>query len=153
VKRRPFEGELGFTLVETVVAAALTSVTAFTLVAAVLGALHATARSSREANLTDHALNILSDLREATAYDANALNKIEGQTVSSTFPDDAASTPSRLTASVTVTRDSASNTVFASVTVGDSGGATATEKQVLFVEAPAPGSVIDQETPSPGSGG
>jgi hypothetical protein len=38
------------------------------------------------------------------------------------------------------------------VTVTDANGESVTEQQTLYFEAPAPGSVIDQATPTPAAG-
>jgi prepilin-type N-terminal cleavage/methylation domain-containing protein len=142
----------GFTLLETLVATALTATLILSVSAAVLGSLHATVQLGERAELTDHALNILSDLRETTAYNANALAAMTGRTVTTTFRADA--TNARvLTATIGVALSGPSGPVVASVTVADPNGESVTEQQTLFVEAPAPGSVIEQATPTPAAGG
>ena len=139
----------GFTLLECMVATILTSALALSLARAVLDNLHATARSDSRANLTTHALNILSDLREATAYDSDALKRIAGRTTAATFPVEYGNGDSTLTATINVAPGSGSGPLWASVTVTDATGVSVTERQSLSVEAPAPGSVIDQTTPAP----
>jgi type II secretory pathway pseudopilin PulG len=141
----------GFTLLETLVATALTVTLILSVTAAVLGSLHASARLGERAELTDHALNILSDLRETTAYDANALTAMTGRSVTTTFPADA-SNARVLTATIGVAQSGPSAPVIASVTVTDANGESVTEQQTLYFEAPAPGSVIDQATPTPAAG-
>lgn len=143
--------QAGFTLLETLVATALSTSLALAIVSAVLASMHATARVNDQAELTDHALNILSDLREATAYDTGVLAKVGGRTALTTFPANASPNARMLTATVSVSRAANSTTpVVATVTVSEDGGASVTETQALFVEAPAPGSVIDAATPTPG---
>jgi type II secretory pathway pseudopilin PulG len=143
----------GFTLLETLMATGITTALAFAVTAAVLGSMRATARLDERAELTDHALNILSDLRETTAYDATALAKMTGRTVRTTFPSNASSGAIVLTATIGVSQAAPNAPVVASVTVQDPNGESVTEGQTLFVEAPAPGSVIDEATSAPAGGG
>lgn len=147
------ESQRGFTLLETVIASALSCAVALSVAGAALGALHATARLERTANVTDHALNILSDVREATAYDSEALSKLVGREVTTTFSDGDPLTPSTMTATIAVAQTVASGPISAAVTVTDSTGVSVTERQIMFAEVPAPGSVIDAATPSPAPGG
>jgi type II secretory pathway pseudopilin PulG len=147
------EAQRGFTLLETVIGGALSCAVALSLAAAALGTLHASARLERTANVTDHALNILSDLREATAYDSAGLRNIVGRTVTTTFSDGDAVKPSTMTATIAVARVGPLGPIFAAVTVKDPAGVSVTERQILFAEVPAPGSVINAATPSPAAGG
>jgi hypothetical protein len=103
--------------------------------------------------VTDHALNILSDLREATGYDSEALRRLVGRAVTTTFSDGDPLKPSTLTATIAVAQTGASGPIFALVSVTDPAGVSVTEKRIMFAEAPAPGSVIDAATPSPAPGG
>jgi Tfp pilus assembly protein PilV len=153
VRRQRNERQRGFTLLETVIAAALSSAAVLSLAAAALGTLHTTARLERMANVTDHALNILSDLREATAYDPEGLRKLLGRKITTTFSDGDALKASTMTATIAVAQAGAAGTITAAVTVTDPTGVSATESQILFAEVPAPGSVIDAATPSPAPGG
>jgi Tfp pilus assembly protein PilV len=140
----------GSTLLEALVATALTAALILSASAAVLGVLHATASGAERTALTEHALNVLSDLREATAYDGKALVRIAGRTATSTFLTSAVpGEATRLSTTVSVVQASASTPPVATVTVADPSGAGVTLRQALFAEAPAPGSVVDQSSPTP----
>lgn len=150
--------ERGFTLLETLVASSLASALVMAITASLLGTMHAIARIADRAALTDHALNILSDLRESTAYDdspfaGTELAKLAGHTVSATFPASAAENAPKLTATIAVSKPATLETpVVATVTVSDAEGVSVTETQTLFVEAPPPGSIVDAPTPVPSTG-
>jgi type II secretory pathway pseudopilin PulG len=153
VKVEACRRQAGFTLLETVVATTLTAAFSLCVFAAVASSLHAVDRLDERANLADHALNILSDLREATAYDQVALKQITGRTVSTTFPSSMLTTTAEtLRARLSVTQASATLPIFATVTIVDAAGNTVTERQTLSNEAPVPGSVIDAATASPSPG-
>ena len=62
----------GFTLIEATVATALTCAVVLGICSAVVSTLRANATLAERAGLADDALNVLSDLRVATAYDADA---------------------------------------------------------------------------------
>jgi Tfp pilus assembly protein PilV len=145
--------ERGFTLLETLVATGMTTALVLSVTGAVLGSMRASAQSGERAELTDDALNILSDLRQTTAYDASALANMTGRTVTSTFPASTERGASMLTATIAISQSGPSAPVVASVTVADLHGVSVTEGQTLFVEAPPPGSVIDEATQAPGNGG
>jgi prepilin-type N-terminal cleavage/methylation domain-containing protein len=133
----------GFTLLETVVALGITSSVVLGVAGAVLHATHASAQLARRDGLADDALNVLSDLRVATAYDAAALARLAGRTYVSTVVRDGRT----LTVAVDVTRGGAGAPIVASATVTDATGATATESEPLDVAAPAPGSPVEQPSP------
>lgn len=137
--------ERGFTLLEAAVATALTCAVVLGLVATVARTLHANATLVERAALTDDALNVLSDLRATTAYDADALARIAGRTTNATIVSDGQ------TIAVTVAVGSAgpATPVIANVTVTNGSGESATLSRQLYVEAPAPGSVIDEPSPAP----
>jgi hypothetical protein len=142
--------ERGFTLLETLFAAGLTTAFVVSVLAAVLGSMHSSATLAERAELTDHALNILSDLREATAYGEGTATRIAGRSVVTSFPADALPGAAQLTAAIGVSPPAHDGSVVASVTVTDAHGVNVTESQTLFYEAPVPGSAIDQ--PGPGGG-
>jgi hypothetical protein len=150
--------ERGFTLLESLAAGALASALVMAITASLLGTMHATARIADRAALTDHALNILSDLRESTAYDdspfaGTELAKLAGRTVSATFGASASDNAPTLTATIVVSQPATPEApVVATVTVSDAEGVSATETQTLFVEAPPPGSIVDGPTPTPSTG-
>ena len=138
-------GERGFTLLEAAVATALVCFAMLAASSAVLNALHASARTAARAALADDALSILADLRATTAYDAAALANAVGRSYTSNVVRGGET----LAVAVSVTRASANAPVVAEVTVTDPNGTSATERQTLYVEAPSPGSVIDQPSPGP----
>ncbi len=137
--------ERGFTLLEAAIATALTCAVVLGLVATVAHALHANATIAERAALTDDALNVLSDLRAATAYDAGALAQMTGKTTNATIVRNGQS----LAVVVAVGGSGPATPVIANVTVTDPNGESATISRQLYVEAPAPGSVIDEPSPAP----
>jgi len=150
--------ERGFTLLEALVAGALASALVIAITASLLETMHATARIAERAALTDHALNILSDLRESTAYDGSPytgtkLAMLAGHTISATFQANAVENAPSLTATIALSQPPTRDTpVVATVTVSDYEGVSATETETLFVEAPPPGSIVDGPTPTPNAG-
>ena len=138
-------GERGFTLLEAAIATALTCAVALGVCAAVLRALHADAMLAERAALADDALNILADIRSATAYDAGALAQIAGRTTNATIVRNGQT----LSVTIDVGAGGGTTPVVAQVTVTDANGNAATETRQLYVEAPAPGSVIDEPSPAP----
>jgi hypothetical protein len=115
----------------------------------VLGMLHSLAIATDRTALADDALNVLADLRAATAYDATFLGKLAGRSATEklTLPSLQRTRTVTLTTSVTA----AGNGVYvAHVTAVDRDGTTVTEQAMLTQEAPAPGSVVDDSpTASP----
>ncbi len=144
------ERQAGFTLIETVVAATLMAAFSLCAFGAITSSLHAIDRLDERTSLADHALNILSDLRESTAYDQAALKQITGRTVTSTFSTAVATVPPQtFRALLSVTQVAATSPIVATVTIIDAAGNTVSERRTLVNEAPAPGSVIDATTASP----
>ncbi len=137
--------ERGFSLLEVTIAGALVSFVVLGVSSAVLHSLHATAMLAAHEALADDALNVLSDLRAATAYDGDALARIAGRSSSASIVRDG----KPVTITVSIGAADANGAAIAQVTATDALGATATEQQTLYVEAPAPGSVIDQPSPAP----
>lgn len=139
-------GERGFTLLEAILAIALSTAVAFGVSAAVLGSLHATSGVVARGALTDDALNVLSDIRTATAYDAPLLASLVGRSSTGTIVRNG----KRLTVDVAVTQAVLHAPIVAHVTVSDENGVRASEQQQLYSEAPAPGSVVAQPSAAPG---
>jgi prepilin-type N-terminal cleavage/methylation domain-containing protein len=137
--------ERGFTLLEATIAIAILGFVFLTVSSAVVQTMHANATLVARAGLADDAQNVLADIRATTAYDADALAAITGRTYATTIVRDNRT----LAISVAIARASASAPVIAEVTVTDPNGTSATERQQLYVEAPAPGSVIDEPSPGP----
>jgi len=139
------KGQRGFSLLEVTIAGALVSFVVLGVSSAVLNSLRATATLTAHEALADDALNVLSDLRAATAYDGDALAHIAGRNSTATIVRDG----KPVTIAISIGPADANGAVVAKVTATDATGATATEQQTLYVEAPAPGSVIDQPSPGP----
>ena len=95
------------------------------------------------ATLTGDALDVLADLRAATAYDARALARVAGCRYTATVVRDGGT----LSITVAVDRERTGVPTIAHVTVSDANGVTATADRELYAEAPAPGSVV--AVPSP----
>lgn len=149
--------ERGFSLLEVVVATALTAFVIIALASAVAKSIHGTSLVETKVAMRTDALNVLADLRAATAYDAGALQKMVDRTASMTIAHSASDIE---TISVRVTVEA--NRVPSPLTQGSSGpatisapvdiaeatvtelGETVTERQVLYAEAPTPGSSVDQ---------
>ena len=136
--------ERGFTLLEAAIATALVSFVVLAVSAAALQAMHGSATLAAREALTDDALNVLADLRATTAYDPNALANLPGRSYVASVVRDGET----LSVAVSIAQSGANAPLVASVTVTDPNGASATESQQLYLEAPAPGSVIDQPSPS-----
>ncbi len=135
----------GFTLLETAIAIALVCSVVLGASAAVVRAAHANAAFAKRAALSNDARNVLSDLRVATAYDSAALQRLGSRNYTTSFVRDGAP----LTISVAIAPGGASAPSIARVTVSDASGDAVTEERPLYDEAPAPGSVVDQPSPSP----
>jgi len=142
-------GQRGFTLLEAAIATALTAFIVLAVSAAVLQAMHATSKLAARAALNDDALNVLADLRTATAYDSTALARIVGRSYTTNVVRDGET----VSVSVNVTQSGAKAPIEAEVTATDPSGTSATEERQLYLEAPAPGSVIDQPSPAPSASG
>jgi prepilin-type N-terminal cleavage/methylation domain-containing protein len=142
---RIVRSERGFTLLETAIAIALVCSVVLGASAAVVRATHANADFAERAALSNDARNVLSDLRVATAYDGAALRRLGSRTYTSQIVRDGVP----LTVAVAIRPSGASAPSVASVTVSDARGESATEERPLYDEAPAPGSIVDQTSPSP----
>jgi prepilin-type N-terminal cleavage/methylation domain-containing protein len=136
----------GFTLLEALIAIAVTSVAVLGVAGAVLGMLRSLALETDKTALADDALNVLADLRAATAYDGAFLAKLAGRSASQTLTLAGPSGPRSITVTTTVS-PKGDGVYVASVTAANAGGVAVTEQAVLTQEAPAPGSVVD-DTPT-----
>jgi prepilin-type N-terminal cleavage/methylation domain-containing protein len=134
----------GFTLLETAIAIALVCSIVLGASAAVVRATHANAAFAARAALANDARNVLSDLRVATAYDGATLRRLGSRTYTASIVRDG--TP--LTVGVEIRQSDASTPSVARVTVSDANDDAATVERPLYDEAPAPGSIVDQPSPS-----
>jgi hypothetical protein len=132
-------------LLETAIAIALVCSVVLGASAAVVRAAHANASYAERSALDNDARNVLSDLRVATAYDGAALQHLGSRTYTASIVREG----TQLTVGVEIRQSGASATSVARVTVSDANGDTATEERPLYDEAPAPGSIVDQPSPSP----
>ncbi len=130
----------GFSLLEVLVATALTTAVMLAVTAAVLNSLHGTALAQERSALTDDAANALVDLRSATAYDHTLLATLAGRT-SQTMVAQPPSPPVTLT--LTIGSAKGTSPLLATATASD-GAQSVTEHRELYQEAPAPGSVVPQ---------
>jgi prepilin-type N-terminal cleavage/methylation domain-containing protein len=144
------ESERGFTMIEVLVAIAITAIAVYGISAAVLGAMHAQADSSIKASLDDDALSVLSDVRMMTVYDPAMLDKLSGKStvMTRTLPGGALETITVAVAGhaavLTAGVPTSASTEVATVTA-TSGSLAATERVTLYQQAPSPGSVVDEE--------
>jgi len=146
--------ERGFSLLETVIAIALTTAVLLAVTAAVTHSLHASAQETLKIELRDDALSALADLRASTAYDDALLRRIVGKTSTVTLTRPAGAPTETITLAVssvpsktTTARPTAGNN-FVAVATATQNAASVTERQTLYFEAPAPGSSVDQ-SPAP----
>ena len=142
---RIVRAQRGFTLLETAIAIALVCSVVLGASAAVVRAAHANATFVERAALSNDARNVLSDLRIATAYDGAALQRLGSRTYTASIVRDGAP----LTIAVAIAPSGTSAPSVARVTVSDASGDAVTEERPLYDEAPAPGSVVDEPSPSP----
>ena len=137
-------------MVEAVMAIALMALCAGTVMGAVVLVQHQLAIATPSAELLSSAQNVLTDLRAATAYDAAALNALDGR--SETF-DIVEPAPGRsaqpLHISVRIARVSADAALVASISVRNARGQSVNIASTLVQEAPAPGSIVPAATPTP----
>lgn len=133
-------GERGFSLLEVLIATALTTVVMLAVSAAVINSLRTTALAEERSRLADDAANALVDLRSATAYDPNLLQALATHSSQTTIAK-----PPSPTVTLTLTLGAANGTgpVLATATATD-GLQIVTEHRELYEEAPAPGSVVQQ---------
>jgi type II secretory pathway pseudopilin PulG len=148
--RRGETAQAGFLLIEAVVSVALVAIVVAAALGAVAALTHAAARTLPDAALTSTAANVLTDLRAATAYDAEALVVLAGKhaefDADEPAPDGAVA---RVHVSVAVSRSADGGAPTATVTVGSAAGRSVTLAATLVQEAPPPGSVVAPPTTSP----
>jgi prepilin-type N-terminal cleavage/methylation domain-containing protein len=146
--RRGYErierSQRGFTLLETAIGIALVCSVVLGASAALVRAAHANTASVERDALSNDARNVLSDLRVATAYDG-AVQRLGSRTYTASIVRGGAP----LTIAVAIAPSGPSAPSVARVTVSDANGDAVTEERPLYDEAPAPGSVVDQPSPSP----
>jgi prepilin-type N-terminal cleavage/methylation domain-containing protein len=136
----------GFTLLEALIAIAVTSVAVLGVAGAVLRMLHSLAVETDKTALADDALNVLADLRAATAYDGDFLAKLAGRNASRKLTLAGPAGPRTITVTTTIT-PKGREVYVAGVTAAAVDGTAVTEQAVLTQEAPAPGSTVD-DTPT-----
>jgi len=149
-RTEPRRGERGFTIIEVLVAIAITAIAVYGVSGAVLGAMHAQADSTMKSSLDDDALAVLSDVRMMTVYDPAMLQKLSGKSTvmnrklpggaTETISISVAGQAAVLTAGVPTSASSEVATVTAT-----SGTQSATERMTLYQQAPSPGSVVDEQ--------
>lgn len=137
--------ERGFTLIEAVVAIALTAVVTLALAAAVTHAMHAASISTTSLGLRDDALDVLADLRAATTYDPVLLARMVGRSSTATLALHSGAIDETVTVRVDPApgRPSISLAAVATATVVR-GDARVTEHATLYAQAPPPGSTVAQ---------
>jgi len=127
------DGQRGFSLIEVLAASALTIAVILAVSGAVLASLHATALADDRAALADDALNVITDVRAATAYDAALLARLAGRSATTSVPRASGGLET-----IAVAIDAGARPTV-TVTASD-GAVSATERQRLYNEAPPPGS-------------
>ncbi len=143
--------ERGFSLLEVLVATALTIAVVLVITSAVLGSLRATALAAGKATLAEDAADALVDLRQATAYgvasadakDTPLLAKLVGHTATMQRQR---SNDVTETITLSVIQAKPNGPIVAEATASD-GSRSDTERRTLFYEAPAPGSTVSEAAP------
>lgn len=149
MRRVDARNERGFSYAEVLVATGITLGVVLALSGAVASALHGIARVEERTRLQDDALDTLADVRAIAAYGdglpqdraAHVLPSLFGRTSRHTIvrPD---GTRETIEIAVDARPADASQTVAAVTASAD--GMSVTERQVLFYEAPAPGSTVTE---------
>ena len=146
---RKRESERGFSLIEVIVAAALTAFVMIAIASAVAASAHSAALVDTKTRMRADALNVLTDLRAITVYDKAMLAQMTGKSTSMKIThsaDDIETIEVGVTIEPSVVRNSdgtsATNTAsVANVKITEFGNSVS-ERATLFHEAPAPGSVV-----------
>ncbi|MBD5657605.1 MAG: hypothetical protein IAI50_20855 [Candidatus Eremiobacteraeota bacterium] len=141
--------ERGFSYLEVMVATVLTIAVVLTITGAVANALHGAAVADQKTALADDALSALADVRAIVAYgDGNPADRpaqllplLFGRTSTQTIarPDGSLET---LTIAIDPSAPGATQT--AAQVTASANGVSATERQILYYEAPSPGSSITE---------
>ena len=146
---RKRESERGFSLVEVIVAAALTAFVMIAIASTVAASVHASTLVDMKTRMRADALNVLTDLRAITVYDKAMLAQMIGKSTSMKIThsaDDVETIDVNVNVEPNVVRNSDGTTTkttasVANVTIAEFGN-TVSERAMLFNEAPAPGSVV-----------
>jgi type II secretory pathway pseudopilin PulG len=149
MRRAEGAAERGFSYLEVMVATAITIGVVLTAAGAVANTLHAAAVAEQKMALEDDALNALADVRAIVAYgDGNPadgpsqlLPRLFGRTSTQirALPDGSVET---ISIAIDAQRPGATQSVAQATASAD--GASVTERQVLYYEAPAPGSSVTE---------
>ena len=147
MKRR----QRGFSLLEVLVASAVTIGAILIITGAVLGSLRAMALATEKSALAEDALSALSDLREATVYGVATAGAREQPLLQKLVGHSATMTRQRTvnvteTIAVDVTQVRPGGPIVARATASD-GTLSDTEQRTLFYEAPTPGSIVTESAP------
>jgi len=134
--------ERGFTLLETLAAAAITGIAVLGVAGAVAASLYGSARSETRLLLADDASNVLTDLRAASAYDPAMLAAMDGRRVSARLALPGSPGPRIVEVTAGVARQAPAGEYFATVTATAADGTSVTQRVTLADEAPAPGSRV-----------
>lgn len=140
----------GFSLIEVLVASALTVGVILLITAAVLGSLHATALAVEDTLLAEDARTALDDVRAATGYGVAARGTNEPPLLQMLVGRTATMRRARgglvETVTVGVTQAKPGDPIVARATASD-GTRSRSERRTLFYEAPSPGSVVSEDAP------
>lgn len=138
--------ERGFSLIEVLIASALTIGVLLAATTAVANSLHGSALAAQTMALHDDALNVLTDVRALTAYDdMSDLSRTRLRALVGRSATTKVMRPNRSAETITLTvsqAPGAPNPV-ANATV-NAHGISVTERTTLSVEAPSPGSSVRQ---------
>jgi prepilin-type N-terminal cleavage/methylation domain-containing protein len=134
--------ERGFTLLETLVAIAVSALAFVGVAGAVANALFGAARAETKIALAGDAANVLTDLRAASGYDPALLASLSGRSTSAHVEVPGARGARLITIVASVAPAATAGSYLASVTATAADGTSVTEQRLLAVEAPAPGSRI-----------
>lgn len=146
---RKRENERGFSLVEVIVAAALTAFVMIAIASSVAASVHASTLVDMKTRMRADALNVITDLRAITVYDKVMLGQMIGKSTSMKIThsgDDIELIEVTVNTEPNVVRNSDGTTQttivkVATVTITEF-GVKVSERAMLFNEAPAPGSVV-----------
>ncbi len=130
----------GFSLLEVLVATALTIGVILATTSAVANALHASAAADRHMALNDDALSALTDVRAVSAYDPVMFHSLAGRTSTMTLAGNGA--PETISVAIVAAPGGWNLLATATATQGD---IAVTQRQTLYLEAPMPGSSVDQQ--------
>jgi type II secretory pathway pseudopilin PulG len=130
----------GFSLLEVLIATGLTIGVILATTSAVASALHASAIADRHMALNDDALSVLSDVRAVSAYDSKMFNSLAGHTA--TMTSNGSGAPEMISVAIVPAAGGQNLLATATATQGD---LVVTQRQTLYLEAPMPGSSVNQQ--------